>query len=131
MPTKPSILVVADQRDNMDLIAYLLQAHGYSPRLALTGNSGLGMAIKAPPDLILLDLRMPGMSGYEVAAAIKDRDGFKHTRIVAVTASALTENRQRIVDAGFTGYIHEPIDPETFVAAIEQYLPRAANRTGA
>jgi len=121
--TAATILVIEDQRDNMDLIDYLLRAHGYAPRLALTGTDGLRLALEAPPDLILMDLRMPGMDGYEVAAAIKDRAGFQRTRIVAVTASAMVEDRDRINAAGFHGYIQKPIDPETFIATIQQFLP--------
>lgn len=117
------ILVVEDNRDNLNLIDYLLRAYGFTPLLARTGTDGVRLAMKERPDVILLDIRMPGMDGYEVAAAIKSQPGLGHTRIVAVTASAMVGDRERIAAAGFDGYIQKPIEPETFMGKLEQFLP--------
>lgn len=122
MPAEPSILVIEDNRDNRELIAYLLQAYGFAPRLAASGVDGVRMALEEPPDLILLDLRMPGMDGYEVVAALKPHPALARTRIVAVTASAMLDDRKRIDEAGFDGYIRKPIDPETFADTIRGLL---------
>jgi CheY-like chemotaxis protein len=119
------ILVIEDNEDNIRLVDYVLRAHGYAPRLATSGAEGMQLALERRPDLILLDIRMPRMDGYEVVAQLKEA-GLDATRIVAVTASAMVGDREQIAAAGFDGYIQKPIDPETFIAQIEHYLPREA-----
>lgn len=121
-----SILVVEDNEDNLTLIDYLLRAREFTPSLARTGADGLRLALAERPDLVLLDIRMPGMDGYEVAAAIKREPALTHTRVVAVTASAMVGDRERIVAAGFDGYIQKPIDPETFIETLRQFLAEHA-----
>jgi CheY-like chemotaxis protein len=116
------ILVVEDNKDNLTLIDYLLKAYGYAPLLARSGDEGLRIATKMRPDLILLDIRMPGLDGYQVAAAIRRTSGLERTRIVAVTASAMVGDRERITSAGFDGYIQKPIDPETLLASLRPFL---------
>jgi CheY-like chemotaxis protein len=120
-----SVLVIEDNEDNIALLDYVLRAHGYAPRLARDGAEGLQMALDDPPDLVLLDIRMSGMDGYEVAKLLKaaNLDG---TKVVAVTASAMVGDRERIATAGFDGYIQKPIDPETVIADIERFLPDVA-----
>jgi CheY-like chemotaxis protein len=125
MSAGSNILVVEDNKDSRDLVDYLLRAGGYAPRMAAGGVEGLKMALEEPPDLILMDLRMPDMDGYEVAAALKGRAELALTRIVVVTASAMVEDRKRIADAGFDGYIQKPIDPEAFVEQVRQFLTAA------
>ena len=125
-----SILVVEDNEDNLKLIDYLLRAHELTPLLARTGAEGLRVALKERPGLVLLDIRMPGMDGYQVAAAIKSEPSLKRTRVIAVTASAMVGDRERIVAAGFDGYIQKPIDPETFIETLRQFLPAAAALPG-
>ena len=118
-----SILVIEDNPDNIRLVAYILRAHGYAPLLATGGAEGLRIAAEARPELILLDIRMPHMDGYEVAARLRQMD-LENTKVVAVTASAMVGDRERITAAGFDGYIQKPIDPETFIAQIERFLPQ-------
>jgi CheY-like chemotaxis protein len=122
------ILVIEDNRDNITLIDYLLRAHAYEPLLARSGVEGVRLAAAERPDLILLDIRMPGIDGYEVASTIKRQARRRKTRVVAVTASAMVGDRQRIKAAGFDGYIQKPIDPETFIFQIEEFLPLALTR---
>jgi len=129
MATEAVILVVEDNEDNLRLVEYLLSAHGYAPLLARNGADAVRMAVEARPNLILLDIRMPGMDGYEVAAVIRHTPGLERTRIVAVTASAMVGDRERIAAAGFDGYIRKPIDPETFIRTIGRFIPvRSATR---
>jgi two-component system, cell cycle response regulator len=116
------ILVVEDNEDNLTLTDYLLRAYGYTPLLARSGEEGLRIAVEMRPDLILLDVRMPGMDGYQAAAAIRSTPGLERTRVVAVTASAMAGDRERIAAAGFDGYIQKPIDPETLLARLEPFL---------
>ncbi|MGD1055828.1 MAG: response regulator [Solirubrobacteraceae bacterium] len=118
-----SILVVEDNEDNITLVDFLLKAHGYAPLLARDGSEGLRLALEHRPDLVLLDIRMPGMDGFEVARAIRADARLNHTRVVAVTASAMVGDREQIVAAGFDGYIDKPIDPESFMAEVELWLP--------
>lgn len=119
------ILVIEDNKDNMRLMDYLLRAGGYAPALATDGAEGIWLARGLKPHLILLDIRMPGMDGYEVAAGLRAHRELAQTRIVAVTASAMVGDRERIAEAGFDGYIQKPLDPETFIRRIERFLPQA------
>jgi CheY-like chemotaxis protein len=127
-----AILVVEDNPDNLALIDYLLRAYGHAPLLARTGMDGVRIAVEQRPELILLDIRMPGMDGYEVAAAIKGQPGLEKTQIVAVTASVMLGDRERIAAAGFDGSIPKPIDPETFIGQVEKFLtaPVATDAVG-
>jgi CheY-like chemotaxis protein len=119
------ILVIEDNEDNIRLVDYVLRAHGYEPLLATSGADGVRLALEHRPDLVLLDIRMPHMDGYEVVTRLKEA-GLDGMRIVAVTASAMVGDREQIVAAGFDGYIQKPIDPETFIAQVESFLPREA-----
>jgi CheY-like chemotaxis protein len=120
-----SILVIEDNEDNIRLVDYVLRAYGYEPLLATDGAEGLRIALERRPDLVLLDIRMPRMDGYEVAARLKQAR-LEGTKVVAVTASAMVGDRERIAAAGFHGYIQKPIDPETFIAEVERFLPERA-----
>jgi CheY-like chemotaxis protein len=119
-----TILVVEDNRDNMELMEYLLTAFGYAPVLAFGGADALRLARRRPPDLILMDLQMPDMDGHEASAAIRKEPGLESCTIVAVTAFAMVGDQERILTAGFDGYISKPIAPESFVTQIERFLPR-------
>jgi CheY-like chemotaxis protein len=119
------ILVIEDNEDNMRLVDYVLRAHGYEPLLTTDPADGLWMALERKPDLILLDIRMPTMDGYEVAAQLKEAR-LEGTKVVAVTASAMVGDRERIAAAGFDGYIQKPIEPLTFIAEVERFLPGPA-----
>jgi CheY-like chemotaxis protein len=124
------ILVVEDNEDNIRLIDYLLTAHGYRPLLARDGAAGVRLAVERRPDIVLLDIRMPGMDGYEVAAALKAEPHLHELKIIAVTASVMVGDREKIALAGFDGCIDKPLDPETFVSVVESWLPEQA-RLGA
>jgi CheY-like chemotaxis protein len=124
-----SILVVEDNEDNLTLIDYLLRAHGYAPRLARNGPEGIRVAAETHPDVILLDLLMPDLDGYEVVRQIKTMPELEGTRIVAVTASAMIGDPERIAAAGFDGYIQKPIDPRTFIASLERLMPATSAAT--
>ncbi|MDQ6777122.1 MAG: response regulator [Actinomycetota bacterium] len=114
--------MVEDIEDNLTLIDYLLRAYGYTPLLARNGLDGIRIAKEAGPEVILLDLRMPGLDGYEVVRQIRRIPAMARTRVVALTASAMIGDRERIAAAGFDGYIQKPIDPHTFAASLERLL---------
>jgi CheY-like chemotaxis protein len=121
-----TILVVEDNSDSMALIEYLFRANGYVPLLARSGEEGVEIALRERPDLILLDIRLPGMDGYQVAAVLKQRPELARTRIVAVTASVTASDQERIAAAGLDGYIAKPIEPEWFMEQLEPFLSEAA-----
>jgi two-component system cell cycle response regulator len=116
------VLVIEDNEENLTLADYLLCAHGFETLLARTGADGLELATASRLDLILLDVRMPFMDGYEVARAIRSHRALDPVPIVAVTASAMVGDRERIAQAGFDHYVQKPIDPEGFIAEIERCL---------
>ena len=117
------ILVIEDNRDNMELVDILLRARGYTPLRATGGAEGVRLAIERRPDLILMDIQMPGMDGYEAAAAIRSHPDLGRARIVAITAFAMSGDRELAIAGGFDGYITKPLNTETFAAEIEQFLP--------
>jgi CheY-like chemotaxis protein len=118
-----AILVVDDNHDNMELMQYLLKAFGYEPLSAATGAEAVRVARDKRPHLILMDIQMPEMDGYEAAEAIKRETNLKECPLVAVTAFAMVGDETRILSSGFAGYISKPITPETFVAQVEAFLP--------
>jgi two-component system cell cycle response regulator len=115
------ILIIEDNEANMELMAYLLQAFGHVVQEAMEGKAGLELAMQGSFDLILCDLQMPGMDGYEVMRRIKL--DLSAVPMVAVTAYAMVGDRDRVLAAGFDGYIAKPINPETFAGEIEEFLP--------
>jgi CheY-like chemotaxis protein len=117
-----AILVVEDNRDNMELMEYLLKAFGYMPKLATGGAEAVRCAREQPPDLILMDLQMPDMDGHEARDEIRKQPGLEGCTIVAVTAFAMLGDQERILAAGFDGYISKPIAPESFVGQVERFL---------
>jgi CheY-like chemotaxis protein len=116
------VLVIEDNLPNMELMVYLLTAFGHTVVSSTDGADGVRAALNAVPDLILCDLAMPGMDGYEVARRLKREPALRGIPLVAVTASAMAGDRDRVIAAGFDGYISKPITPETFVADVERYL---------
>jgi two-component system, cell cycle response regulator len=119
------ILVVDDNRANLDLMLYLLQAFGHEAVGVSDGLAAHEAARAGDFALILTDILMPGIDGYELAARLKSDAALAATPLIAVTALAMAGDRERIKAAGFDGYIAKPIDPQTFVAQIESYLKPA------
>ena len=118
---KTTILLIEDNERNRYLTTFLLEKHGYQVYIAADGRSGIDLVYQLKPDLILLDIQLPEMDGYAVALELTKNKPFQ-IPIVAVTSYAMTGDRERILAAGCIGYIEKPINPETFVSEIEQYL---------
>jgi two-component system cell cycle response regulator DivK len=119
---KPKILVIEDNGQNLYLITFILEKSGYEVIQARDGLEGIEKAVQEKPDLILLDIQLPVMDGYEVAKKMKSMPELKDTPIVALTSYAMVGDRERILAAGCDGYIEKPINPETFVAEVKEYL---------
>jgi CheY-like chemotaxis protein len=117
------ILVVDDNAANLDLMLYLLRAFGHAADGASDGLAGFEAAARGDVTLVLTDVLMPGIDGYELVRRLKADARLRGLPVVAVTALAMAGDRERIAAAGFDGYIAKPIDPERFVAQIEAYLP--------
>jgi CheY-like chemotaxis protein len=120
------ILVIEDNPANMELARYVLEAFGYSVSAAMNGEIGLELARAEPPDLVICDLQLPGIGGIEVAKRLKAQPALARVPLVAVTAYAMVGDRERVLAAGFDGYISKPIDPQTFVPQIAAFLKSAA-----
>ncbi len=125
------ILIIEDNAVNLELMAYLLNAYGHAPITATDGEEGLAIAPKAAPDLILCDLQMPKVNGYEVARRAKSDAALRDIPLVAVSAFAMVGDRDKALAAGFDGYLSKPIDPETFVRQVERFLGRELRRAAA
>ena len=118
---KTTILLIEDNERNRYLTTFLLEKHGYQVYIAADGRSGIDLVYQINPALILLDIQLPEMDGYAVALELTKNKQFQ-IPIVAVTSYAMAGDRERILAAGCIGYIEKPINPETFVMEIEQYL---------
>lgn len=117
------VLLIEDNEQNRYLTTFLLEKSGYRVTSAVTGPDGIALARGGAFDLILLDIQLPAMDGYAVAAALKADSLTRGVPIVAVTSHAMVGDREKALASGAEGYIEKPIDPETFVSEIEQFFP--------
>ena len=116
------ILIIEDNEQNLYLETFILQKHGHEIIQARNGETGIALANHALPDLILLDIQLPGMDGYTVAEELRKNPAIADIPIIAVTSYAMTGDRERILEAGCTSYIEKPINPDIFHAEISQFL---------
>lgn len=117
------ILVIEDNADNFELVRYLLECSGHVVLEARDGEQGVAVALRELPDLVICDLQMPLLDGYEVLAQLRGHARGAGLVVVALTAFSMPNDRRRVISAGFNGYFSKPIDPESFVADIEAHLP--------
>lgn len=120
-----TVLVIEDSDQNRYLVTFLLERHGLRVVSEPDGPRGIHTAHSLRPDLILLDIQLPVMNGYEVARALRRLAGFADIPIVAVTSYAMAGDRESAMEAGCSGYIEKPIDPDTFVEEVRAFLPEA------
>ena len=116
------ILIIEDNEQNLYLETFILQKNGHEIIQARNGEKGIALAAQAAPDLILLDIQLPGMDGYTVAEELRKNPSIVNIPIIAVTSYAMTGDRERILEAGCTSYIEKPINPDTFHMEITQFL---------
>jgi len=121
-PARPTILIIEDNPLNLELATDILEAAGYTVRQALSGEEGLRAARADPPDLILMDLRLPGVDGYAALRALKADPGTSHVPTVALTAQAMKGDEAKVRAAGFDGYITKPIDTRTLPETVARLL---------
>ena len=118
------ILYIEDNAENRLLVRRILEAEGYSMIEATDGPTGLELAIQKQPDLILLDINLPEIDGYDLAGRFRNAPGLQQVPILAITANAMKGDRERTLEAGCDGYIQKPIDvdrlPEQVRAALQK-----------
>ena len=118
------ILYIEDDPSNRLLVRRILEAEGYSITEAVSGLAGLEMAAQTKPDLILLDINLPEIDGYDLARRFRDTPGLQQVPILALTANVMKGDRERTLEAGCDGYIQKPIDvdrlPDQVKAALQK-----------
>jgi len=119
------VLIIEDNPINRELLDYLLRAHGFETLNAVNGHVGFDIACRELPDLILCDVQMPGMDGFEFLALAKGHEPLRRIPLLAVTALAMVGDRDRILARGFDGYVAKPIHPQTFIHTLSEFLPAA------
>ncbi len=117
------VRVIEDHEDNRRIVRDLLRATGYEMIEAVTGEDGVAAAERERPDLILMDIQLPGIDGYEATRRIKANPELSKTPIIAVTSYALSGDDQKAFSAGCDGYVTKPYSPRMLLAKIREYLP--------
>jgi two-component system, cell cycle response regulator DivK len=125
---KGKILIIEDNEQNLYLIRYILEDCQYEVFSAWDGQEGIKLAASLLPDLILLDIQLPVMDGYTVARNLRENPNLADTPIVAVTSYAMPGDREKAMEAGCSGYIEKPIDPDTFEVQVGKYLSMKENQ---
>jgi len=117
-----TILIVEDSLLNRKLVEAVLKPHGYRLLIAVDGKEGIEVATREKPDLILMDMQMPKVSGYEATQALKSQPETAHIIIVALTAHAMESERERALSAGCNGHITKPVNTRTLPVQVREYL---------
>jgi two-component system, cell cycle response regulator DivK len=124
------ILIVEDNEKNRKLERDVLQFHGYQTVEAETGEEGVRLAKASPPALVLMDIQLPGINGIQALGQLRADPRTRGIPVIAVTASAMTQDRQKIMAAGFDAYQSKPLNVKEFVAAVRQTLDQAPSAGG-
>lgn len=119
---KQKILIIEDNEQNMYMLSYLLENNDFDVIQASNGTDGIRIAETDQPDAILLDIQLPGMDGYEIAGRLKKIEKMKHIPIIAVSSYAMQGDKEKAIEAGATGYIEKPIDPDKFVSQLKKFI---------
>lgn len=116
------ILVVEDNERNLKLLRDVLEYAGYDVRVARTAEDGITSAVSEPPDLVLMDLQLPGIDGMEALRRLRESPRTADVPVVAVTAQAMKQDRERALEAGFNGYVEKPITVRAFPDQVRRFL---------
>ena len=116
------ILIVEDNEKNMKLVRDILQAKGYQTLEAVNAEDGIVLAAEKKPDLVLMDIQLPGMNGIEALKVLRADPTTAHIPVVAITASVMQQNKQQVMDSGFNGFIEKPINLRQFLASVHSVL---------
>ena len=121
-----TILIVEDNDKNMKLVRDVLQAKGYATIEAGTAEDGIRLANERKPDLVLMDIQLPGMNGIEALGVLRADAATAEIPVIAVTASVMQQDRNLITEAGFDGYVGKPINLKEFLDTVRDALDRIA-----
>jgi two-component system, cell cycle response regulator DivK len=124
----PTILIVEDNPANMKLATFLLESADYSVISAINAEVGLTRAREERPDLILMDIQLPGMDGLQATTILKADDATRNIPVIALTALAMKGDEQRILAAGCDGYVAKPLDYKDFLSVVKRQLDVAVPR---
>ena len=124
---KKKVLYIEDNEKNIYLVHFILEKGGYEVYEERDGKNGIETALRLKPDLILLDILLPVMDGYQVMGELRKNPGLSQTPIVALTSFAMVGDREKALSMGFTGYIEKPINPETFIREINTFFADKPN----
>jgi Response regulators consisting of a CheY-like receiver domain and a winged-helix DNA-binding domain len=116
------VLVIEDNEMNRYLISFILKGEGFDVIEAVTGEEGVEKAVSESPDMILMDIQLPGIDGYEATRRIRASPAKDTIPIVALTSYAMAGDRERALDAGCTGYVEKPINPDTIIDELKKYM---------
>jgi len=116
------VLVVEDNENNMKLLCLVLKKNGYEYIQAFTGEDGVEKALAERPDIILMDIQLPDISGLEAVKRIRMVDDMQEIPIIAITSYAMSGDREMILDVGCDGYFEKPVDPLTIMKDIEKIV---------
>jgi two-component system cell cycle response regulator DivK len=122
MSGRPLVLVVEDNERNLKLVRDVLEYAGFAVTGAGSGEEGVEIALSDHPDLILMDLQLPGIDGYSALEWIRGDEATRGIPVVALTAFAMPHDRERVVSSGFDGYIEKPISVREFPEQVRRYL---------
>ena len=125
----PVILVVEDNERNLKLLRDVLEYAGYDVRVARTAEEGITLAVSDPPHLVLMDLQLPGVDGVEALGRLRESPRTADIPVVAVTAQAMKQDRERALRAGFDGYVEKPISVRAFTDQVRRFLSGEEVRT--
>ena len=120
--TEPVVLVVEDNEKNLKLVRDVLEYAGFTVHVATTGEEALARARTAVPDLVLLDLQLPGIDGHATLSRLRDDPVTSHVPVVALTAFAMRDDREKAIAAGFDGYLEKPISVREFPDQVRAHL---------
>ncbi|HEX6938950.1 MAG TPA: response regulator [Longimicrobiales bacterium] len=127
MKPNKTILIVEDNEDNLMVYRTILEHVGYDVIDARDGEEGIARASEAHPDLILMDISIPKIDGWEATRRLKQEEDTRDIPIIALTAHALEEDREKALSVGCDGYLAKPVEPRRVVAEVERYVGPAAH----
>jgi two-component system cell cycle response regulator DivK len=118
------ILIVEDNEKNMKLVRDVLQATGYRTLEATTGEEGVELALSQVPALVLMDVQLPGIDGVEALGRLRQNERTASIPVLALTAQAMSGDRERFLEAGFDGYLAKPVDVGALIEAVREHCDR-------
>ncbi len=124
-----TILIVEDNEKNMKLVRDILQHQGHATLEAASGAEGVRLALEQRPDLILMDIQLPDIDGMEALRQLRDQRALDATPVLAVSASVMPDEHQKVINSGFDAFIIKPIDLKQFRETVQRFLTHGRNRS--